>query len=169
LVFFFLLSFYLFTFFFFTFAHSMGNTESQPMLSDTVVSSLPQRTQQRLSQAHTPKKHQPSSFSFFEAAAVAQAPVPKAPLRPSSRKSSSAASSSKSSIEKPSHRSPLSSVRESVISLPELQQLKLTFTEVAGRRYLSTPGTHYHLPCDDDETDRLVILVSRRRTNTSRF
>ncbi|KAI8086086.1 uncharacterized protein BX664DRAFT_334877 [Halteromyces radiatus] len=141
----------------------MGNTESHPALSNDVVSNLPKRTQQRLSQAQTAKKYQPSSFSFFEAAAVAQTPVPKPVVRPSSRKSSSVAtshtSSSKSSSEKQTRRSPLStSTRESVISLPELQQLKLAFTEVAGRRYLTTPGTHYHLPCDDDEADRLVIL-----------
>ncbi|KAI8330434.1 S-adenosyl-L-methionine-dependent methyltransferase [Chlamydoabsidia padenii] len=141
----------------------MGNTESQPALSDTVVSSLPKRTQQRLSQVHTPaKKHQPSSFSFFEAAAVTQTPAPKAPIRPSSRKSSSAAasqsSSSKSSIDKRTLKSPLSSIRASVISFPEIHQLKLTYSDIAGRRYLTTPGTHYHLPCDDDETDRLVIL-----------
>ncbi|ORZ16497.1 S-adenosyl-L-methionine-dependent methyltransferase [Absidia repens] len=131
------------------------------------MSDLPKRTQQRLShiQTQTAKKYQPSSFSFFEAAAVTQTPAPKT-QRPSSRKSSSVAASQTSSSKSSStsgnknRPSPLhsSSMRESVISLPEVHQMKLAFTTIAERRYLTTPGTHYHLPCDDDETDRLVIL-----------
>ncbi|CAO3617353.1 unnamed protein product [Cunninghamella blakesleeana] len=145
----------------------MGNTDSAPIMTETVVSNLPKKTQQRLSHAQTVKKHQPNSFSYFETAAVTRAPKPK-PLPSSngsnsSKKASSKANSassvkSKSSSEIRSHQSPLSSVRGSVISLPETAQLKLTFSTLNGRRYLTTPGTYYFLPVDDDEADRLVIL-----------
>ncbi|CAO3587293.1 unnamed protein product [Absidia cylindrospora] len=141
----------------------MGNTESHPPLDDIVVSNLPKRTQQRLSQAQaTTARHQPSSFSFFEAAAVAKTPAPR-PIQPSHRKPSSASpsTSSTSSSTNGNRRRPPpapSVTRDSMNSIPEAQQMKLIFAEVAGRRYLTTPGTHHHLPCDDDETDRLVIL-----------
>lgn len=34
------------------------------------------------------------------------------------------------------------------------------FTTINGRRYVSVPGTRLRLACDDDECDRLIILVS---------
>ncbi|KAI9300359.1 S-adenosyl-L-methionine-dependent methyltransferase [Cunninghamella echinulata] len=133
-------------------------------MTDTVVSNLPKKTQQRLSHAQSVKKTQPNSFSYFEAAAVTRNPKPK-PLPPSQQRSKSSTHKSgtsslksKSSSEKKSNQSPLSSMRGSMISLPETPQLKLTFNTIQGRRYLTTPGTYYFLPVDDDEADRLVIL-----------
>lgn len=40
------------------------------------------------------------------------------------------------------------------------------FTTINGRRYISVPGTRLRLACDDDECDRLIILVSRRVEHT---
>ncbi|KAI8342655.1 hypothetical protein BC941DRAFT_413450 [Chlamydoabsidia padenii] len=134
----------------------MGNTESQPALSETVVSTLPKRTQQRLSQVA--RHHQPSSFSFFEAAAVANTPGPKSTISP--RKPNSEKTNSTKSMEKKSnsHVTTSSSIRESILSLSDGRQLQLFYSELGGRRYLTSPGTHYLLPVDDDEADRIVIL-----------
>jgi hypothetical protein len=55
-----------------------------------------------------------------------------------------------------------SSMRESILSLSSNGGiLPLVFSELDGRRYLTSPGTHYLLPTDDDEADRLVILVRK--------
>jgi hypothetical protein len=47
------------------------------------------------------------------------------------------------------------SCRSTSTSLPSME-----YTTVNGRKYINTPHSRYFLPCDEDETDRLIVLVS---------
>lgn len=47
---------------------------------------------------------------------------------------------------------------ESNVSI--VNNIKFSFEVLNGRRYLNSPGSHFFLPCDDEEADRLVILVN---------
>lgn len=50
---------------------------------------------------------------------------------------------------------------DNVVALPFCNS-KIDFEVVNGRRYQSSPGTHFYLPCDDEEADRLVIMVNNK-------
>ncbi|KAI8060532.1 hypothetical protein BC940DRAFT_151765 [Gongronella butleri] len=156
----------------------MGNTESHPTyVSEEVVSNLPKRTQQRLSRppsiksAHTtltttrvPKKKPPQpGFGYFEAAAVARPPAPrKKVVQPRQRRGSTTTSTTTSSNKSgQTEKSTPVSAKTSpslLVSQHDLQPLDLQFSTFNDRRYLANPGFHFHTPCDDEETERLVIL-----------
>lgn len=155
----------------------MGNAPSQPPVSDAVASSLSPRAQQRLSQA--------PYANFFEAAAVTTHPVPvrrrKRPTATNSEASStrsSVKSGSSSSVttrtvseKRPSRATTvraLSSDSSTLISdATSLPPPKLDYTVLKGRRYPQYPDARFFLPCDDDESDRIVILVKRRKNHSS--
>ena len=159
----------------------MGNAPSQQPMSDAVSSSLSPRAQQRLSQA-------PTYMNFFEAAAVApSAPASRPKKRPSttsdksSTRSGSSNSSGRVSNEKRVPRSTATSISNGQGSVfsegsstllsslgahsdkqqqqPNKGDFKLEYATIDERRYLCDPDARYFSPCDEEESDRLVIMV----------
>jgi hypothetical protein len=116
----------------------MGNATSRP--PEELVASLPPRTQKKLNEIACP--------NFFEAAFLATDPV-----RVSQKRS---ASSVATLLGTPS--SMTESNNSSGGMLPNCNS-KIDFEIIHGRRYQISPGSHFYLPCDDDEADRLVIMV----------
>ena len=46
------------------------------------------------------------------------------------------------------------------ITMDLKSNMKIKFEMIGGRRYQSSPGSHFFLPCDDEEADRLVVMVT---------
>lgn len=162
----------------------MGNAPSQQPVSDAVSSSLSPRAQQRLSQAPTYMNF----FEAAAVAPSAPASRPKKRPSTTSDKSSTRSGSSNSSgrasnNDKRVPRSTatsisngqgsvfsegsstlLSSLGASTDKQQQQQQqlnkdLKLEYATIDERRYLCDPDARYFLPCDEEESDRLVIMV----------
>lgn len=153
----------------------MGNTSSRPPLecTEVVLASLSSQNVKKLNQMAYP--------NFFEAASVSlaqQSELPKSQKRSASVGQISNASSNSaktkgrrkwsSSSETTSSRgtsttltnSPTSTETRRVIDLTANPNVntKIDFEVISGRRYQYSPGTHFFLPCDDEEADRLVIM-----------
>jgi hypothetical protein len=133
----------------------MGNQISKPPeCSEEVLAILSARGRRTLDQMIYPH--------VLEAAALAsESPKSRTPsvgqstvsIKKEERKWSS---SSEDSIISSVTTAPSVSPKPSVDS----SNIKTNFEIVNGRRYLSSPGSHFFLPCDDEEADRLVILVN---------
>lgn len=149
----------------------MGNAPSQqhqqpPHMSDAATQSLSRRGQQRLSQ----NPHNPY-VNFFEMAAATHDPVVNRPPKKkqgsrsgstsgsSSVASSSVADSSTASVNRtPRQSATTSDTASTLVSHDSAQH----FEYHNGRKYLSyPPSIRRYLPCDDDESDRIVIMVSK--------
>lgn len=146
----------------------MGNAPSNPHqhpphMSDAAAQSLSRRGQQRLSQ----NPYNPY-VNFFEMAAATPDPVvnrrPK--KKPDSRSGSTSGSSSvaSSSLAGSSaasvSRTPRQSATSETATLVSQDSVQ-HFEYHNGRKYLSyPPSIRRYLPCDDDESDRIVIMVS---------
>lgn len=153
----------------------MGNTSSRPPLecTEVVLASLSPQNVKKLNQMAYP--------NFFEAAAVSlaqQSEHPKSQKRSASVGQISNASSNtkmkgrrkwSSSSETTSSRGTTLTLTDSsstdtrrVIDLTANPNVntKIDFEVLFGRRYQYSPGSHFFLPCDDEEADRLVIMVS---------
>ncbi|ORX58248.1 S-adenosyl-L-methionine-dependent methyltransferase [Hesseltinella vesiculosa] len=152
----------------------MGNTESQPtMVSEHVAANLPKRTQQRLSRPPSAnntrvspvKKAGPEpGFGFFEVAAIAQAPSPRK-KRPAAttkkrRDSNTTSTTVSSNRSGQTEKTAISNqtAKTVLVSQHDLQPLQLVFSTFNGRQYLANTGFHFHVACDDEEAERLVIL-----------
>lgn len=139
----------------------MGQAPSHPPVSDAIV---PPQTRQRLSQS--------PYVNYFEVAAVQPSGPPrqaKPRSRPSTRSNSLSTSIS-------SNKSETSSIRQRAMpSISEEEKVPaLEWEEISGRRYVTQrSGQYFLLPCDDDESDRIVILVRSRQKrgwcNTNRM
>jgi hypothetical protein len=152
----------------------MGNTNSRPTseCSEVVLASLSPQNAKKLNQLSYP--------NFFEAKALGT--IPKTHPHPAPQKrsassghvnsnirkkekrkwsSASEGSSSKSSLVDPV--TPKTSRERKVINLEANPNVntKINFEVVSGRRYQSSLGTNFFLPCDDEEADRLVIMVKK--------
>lgn len=148
----------------------MGNATSRPPseCSEVVLASLSPQNAKKLNQLAYP--------NFFEAAALSLAtqsdPVVKkrsasvgqvsnldSNRRKEKRKwSTSSEASQGSSLIEP--LTPPASEVSRVINLKANPNIntKISFEVLSGRRYQSSPGSHFFLPCDDEEADRLVIM-----------
>ncbi|KAL0080305.1 hypothetical protein J3Q64DRAFT_1851294 [Phycomyces blakesleeanus] len=155
----------------------MGNSSSQhTQVPDAVSSTLSPNVRRRISQ-------NPGFISFFEGTPLGKNANRKKSRTPSLAVSSSSTLSSKNDARSsipplpplPNQQNqPVPQTTRSSSGLSETSTLvspllecadsnnnstsDLIFEVVDGRRYLVTPGTHFYLPCDDDEADRLVIL-----------
>lgn len=156
----------------------MGNTNSRlpGECSDEVMASLSPQSQKRLNQLSYP--------NFFEAAAITPEPQPV-----SQRKGTSISASvdSNKSNKKEKRKISASSEESDRLSLtpvtPPIEtknrvthlsssscwNSKIDFEMINGRRYQSSPGINFYLPCDDDEADRLVIMVILSNTLKKRL
>ncbi|KAI8364714.1 S-adenosyl-L-methionine-dependent methyltransferase [Radiomyces spectabilis] len=154
----------------------MGNTASQQSpVPDVVSKNLSPKAQRRLSQS-------PYVQHFFEAAAGAGAGMNRRKFSSTSSSIGSNLSSLSSTrtednaiLPRSSNRS-LSTVSETGTMTPSSTTTTVVdatavgtlsasdhvapveFTMQEGRRYIDSPDIQYLLPCDDDESDRLVIL-----------
>jgi hypothetical protein len=141
----------------------MGNQASKPPeYSEEVLASLTPRGRSKLNQM--------VHHNFFEPASITNDPskfnksLPRSSSGQSTtnhnkekRKwSSSSEESDNSYLITPATASPLSG------STVYSSNVKTNFEVLNGRRYLSSPGSHFFLPCDDEEADRLVILVKKK-------
>lgn len=154
----------------------MGNVSSrhpgEEFDSDEVIADLPPSAQKKLNNAYP---------NFFVVASLATDPV-KAPQKQRNPSVSHSVHSNKSGQEKQkggrksssssstagsSHISSVLTPLDTSSSLTESRAgeilanctSKIDFETIHGRRYQISPGTHFYLPCDDDEADRLVIMV----------
>lgn len=146
----------------------MGNTNSRPPgeCSEEVIASLSPGSQKKLNQLSYP--------NFFEVASITTAPLPH-----SQRKGTYISTSINTNRGNKKEKCKLSasSLESNLFSLTPITpptekngrvthlnsspccNSKIDFEIINGRRYQSSPGTHFYLPCDDDEADRLVIMV----------
>lgn len=128
----------------------MGNANSRP--SEEVLATLSSKSR---------KKYNQSYPNYFESKSVAtDKNSPRGSIisiRKDRRKHSSASEDSSllnaaASLRPSSPPSPLNTTPE--YTIPIEYEIK------NGRRYIVSPVSRFYLPCDDEEADRIVILVS---------
>lgn len=141
----------------------MGSVNSRPPgeCSDEVLASLSPKNQRKLNQLSYP--------NFFEGASLTTDPN-----TPAQKRGTSISQSIKNkdrrkwpATSEDSHMSNMTPITPPAESSNRVMHLnnspycnsKIEFEMISGRRYQSSPGAHFYLPCDDDEADRLVIMV----------
>ncbi|GAA5803417.1 hypothetical protein HPULCUR_008897 [Helicostylum pulchrum] len=140
----------------------MGSVNSRPPgeCSDEVLASLSPKNQRKLNQLSYP--------NFFEGASLTTDPN-----TPAQKRGTSISQSIKNkdrrkwpATSEDSHMSNMTPITPPAESSNRVMHLnnspycnsKIEFEMISGRRYQSSPGAHFYLPCDDDEADRLVIM-----------
>lgn len=135
----------------------MGNANSRP--SEEVLATLSSKSR---------KKYNQSYPNYFETKALAtDRHSPRGSIisiKKEKRKRSSASEDSSSlnsaiSLLSSSPPPPPSSSPAANNTTPEYT-IPIEYEIINGRRYMISPINRFYLPCDDEEADRIVILVS---------
>lgn len=120
----------------------------------------PSTTQSSSRSQHSSSKSNKETVNFFEVAAVTTEPT--APKKSNSNPSTPASSIKKSYIHSASHIPQLTpTASRSSIATHSSNRSQSNSVTIDGRAYLRDHTTKsFMLPCDDDEADRLMTLVS---------